>query len=112
MGTRAQQVEMLALPMHINQVASDFAQQLQVYDATIDATDIAAIATHLATQRHPVGVMGLIEPIRFQDRAQFGKDLAFDHLKGGIDLRQLTTGAHPICCRAIAQKHAQRINNN
>ena len=56
---------MFTLAMHIDQVAGDIAQQLQIDHPPVDATDIAACPTHLAAEGDPIRIVRIVQPILF-----------------------------------------------
>ena len=65
MGAWPQKVEMFTLAMHIDQVASDIAQQLQIDHPPVDATDIATRPPHLAAEGDPIRIVRIVQPILF-----------------------------------------------
>ena len=104
-GAGAQQIEMFALPMYVDQVRGHVAEDLQANATPIDATDIASTEAHFAVEGDPIRRIGVIQFLFGKEAIDFACHFAVGRqTKGRLDLGKLRPGAHPFRRAAVTQK--------
>ncbi len=135
-GAGFEQGEVFALAVDVHQIGGHIGQDLQTDRPAIDAADIAPGQPHLPVQRHPVRVVGIIQPLALQKATHIpsvGSAVAIPfpiglpigltivhcplcivhwQLKGRLHRRHLRPRPHPFGGRPIPQEQAHGVNDN
>ncbi len=109
MLTFAQQRQVLALAVHIDQQTADLAQQRGGHRPAVDARHRPAVGAHFAGQHEEIGVIAF-QAVLGQQRHDPGRRRP--KLERALDFGALRAGAHHIGRRAIPEQEVDGVDDD